>query len=132
MISLFNFIKRYKKLLYLTLSVYWIVLVVLTSLPTTSLPKVGVSDKIQHFLAYFILAVLLNLSLLIQKKFELRQNRSSYLSLLIVTLYGIFDEVHQHFIPGRFCEFSDFAADLLGGICGVLLVYFLFRQNYSQ
>ncbi|MBM4175039.1 MAG: hypothetical protein FJ213_02545 [Ignavibacteria bacterium] len=130
--SVLNFIHGHKKLIYFTLGVYWIVLVILTSLPTTSLPKVGMSDKAQHFLAYFFLAVLLDFSLRIQKKFGLKQNGHSYFSLLIVTLYGIFDEVHQYFIPGRFCEFSDFIADLIGGICGVLFVYFLLRKNKSQ
>lgn len=127
--NLFVIIEHRRRILYTFLVLYWIILVILTSVPTTSLPKVGLSDKLQHFFAFFVLAILLNSSLLAQKRFQFSFNIKSLLSLLIVVLYAIFDEVHQYFIPGRFCEFYDFLADILGGIAGVLLVYFLFRRN---
>lgn len=127
--SIFAIIKQHRKILYTSLVLYWVVLIILTSLPTTSLPKVGISDKLQHFFAYFVLALLLNSSFLVQRKYQFSFNVKSLLSLLIVVLYAIFDEVHQYFIPGRFCEFSDFIADVIGGIAGVLLVYFLFRKG---
>lgn len=122
-------LKRNPRILYASLILYWVILIILTTVPTTSLPKVGISDKLQHFFAYFVLALLLNSSFLVQRKYQFSFNVKSLLSLLIVVLYAIFDEVHQYFIPGRFCEFSDFIADVLGGIAGVLLVYFLFRRN---
>jgi VanZ family protein len=124
-----SIINQHRRILYTSLVLYWVILLILTSVPTTSLPKVGINDKIQHFFAYFVLAVLLNLSLYVQRKYQLLSNIKSLLSLLIIIIYAIIDEVHQHFIPGRFCEFFDFAADILGGIAGVLLIHFLFRKK---
>lgn len=31
------------------------------------------------------------------------------------------DEIHQHFVPGRFCSLADFAADALGLVLGIIL-----------
>lgn len=129
MYNILVILKQHRKILYASLVLYWIVLIILTSVPTTSLPKVGISDKLQHFFAYFVLALLLNSSFLVQRKYPFSVNVKSLISLLIVVFYAIFDEVHQYFIPGRFCEFYDFLADVFGGIAGIILIYFLFRKG---
>ena len=66
------FLSNKKKFLYLPLGFYWVTIFILTSIPGKSMPILfGVSDKIKHFGAYFILAFLLNFALLIQKKYLL-------------------------------------------------------------
>jgi len=46
------------------------------------------------------------------------QKTVKYSALLLSLLYGISDEAHQYFIPGRFASFSD----LLLNLVGILLV----------
>lgn len=41
-------------------------------------------------------------------------------SIAIVFLMGSIDEIHQYFIPGRSCQFSDVLLDTLGGTSGVI------------
>lgn len=123
---LFNYLERNKVvLIYLPLVFYWIILFTLTTLPTESVPSVGVSDKVEHLLAYFVLSILLYLTLLFQKKSVLLKNYAMLFTLLIVFTYGVLDEVHQLMIPGRSCELLDFLADVLGGIIGIIVIKIL-------
>jgi VanZ family protein len=46
---------------------------------------------------------------------------------LLVGLYGITDEFHQSFIPGRTADALDVAADVAGGLLGTWLMYALVR-----
>ena len=123
---MFNILERHKVVLvYLPLIFYWILLFTLTSLPSQSVPAVGVNDKVEHMLAYFGLSFLMYLALLFQKKSSLLKNNALIFTLLFVLAYGILDEVHQLLIPGRSCELFDFMADMLGGIIGIIVVKIL-------
>lgn len=125
---MFNFLERQKLVLvYLPLIFYWIILFTLTTLPAQSVPSVGVSDKIEHLLAYLVLSILLYLTLLFQKKSVLLKNYAMLFTSLIVFAYGVLDEVHQLMIPGRSCELLDFFADILGGIIGIIIIKILLR-----
>jgi VanZ family protein len=114
-------------LIYLPLIFYWIFLFTLTSLPSQSIPAVGVNDKVEHLLAYFGLSFLLYLALLVQKKSIVLKDNALLFTLLFVFMYGIFDEVHQLMVPGRSCELLDFLADMSGGVIGIILVKILIR-----
>ena len=130
---MFNLLERHKVvLIYSPLIFYWILLFTLTSLPTQSVPAVGVNDKVEHLLAYFGLSFLLYLALLFQKKFVLLRNNAALFALLIVFAYGIIDELHQLMVPGRSCELMDFLADVFGGILGVITLKILFRYYKFQ
>ena len=48
-----------------------------------------------------------------------------FISILYSTLYGIFDEFHQIFIPLRSASLEDVVFDLIGAILGVYIVLFL-------
>lgn len=123
---MFNFLERNKVLLvYLPLVFYWILLFTLTTLPTQSLPAVGVNDKLEHTLAYFGLSFLLYLTLLFQKKSVMLKKYAMLFTILIVLFYGVLDEVHQLLIPGRSCELLDFLADMLGGVLGIVVIKIL-------
>jgi VanZ family protein len=123
-----------KKYIYGALLFYWIILLSATSFPTESLPDLGGSDKIKHFGAYMVLTVLLTLTLMVQDKNTFLKKYAFPASVIIAALYGILDEVHQMFIPGRSCEFMDWVADLGGAITGSLMVYIYFRvyQRFSR
>jgi VanZ family protein len=39
-------------------------------------------------------------------------------AIIISTLYGVSDEYHQVFVPGRTFEYLDIAADAIGSVAG--------------
>ncbi|MGE5499246.1 MAG: VanZ family protein [Syntrophothermus sp.] len=83
------------------------------------------SDKIQHFGAYMVLAVLLCLTYSFQQKFNfLRKNPFLYTFVTIFS-YGGLDELHQLFIPGRSCDVRDLIADVTGALIGIGVVYLI-------
>jgi len=50
------------------------------------------------------------------------------LSLLVGILYGLFDEVHQYFVPGRFASITDWIAD----ITGIIVMIYIFRLFHNK
>ncbi|MGB8317125.1 MAG: VanZ family protein [Ignavibacteriaceae bacterium] len=131
---MFDFIEKNKgKLLYIPLVIYWLVLLVLTTLPGKELPKTGINDKIEHFTAYFLLGILLSLTLLFQNKFSKIKKYFTLFTGLIIGLYAALDEIHQLFIPGRNCDILDWTADMIGASIGILVIIFLIKiLQYSQ
>ncbi|HSD63040.1 MAG TPA: VanZ family protein [Ignavibacteriaceae bacterium] len=119
-----------KWLIYLPLIIYWMILFVATTLPSKDLPDTHVSDKIEHFTAYFILAVLLNFAMMFQNKYPGLRRKAWLFTLIIILTYAGLDELHQLFIPGRDCEVLDWVADSSGVLLGVGLVRFLI--NYYK
>jgi VanZ family protein len=89
------------------------VVTVLSLLPQQDLPKVGVSDKIEHLLSYFVLAIL--------GSFAVRERRSLlYLFVLLCAMGGVI-ELLQAFSPGRSPDIVDAVADGAGAAAGVLI-----------
>ncbi|MFZ0455315.1 MAG: VanZ family protein [Ignavibacteriaceae bacterium] len=131
---MFDFIEKNKgKLLYIPLVIYWLVLLVLTTLPGKELPKTGINDKIEHFTAYFLLGILLSLTLLFQNKFSKIKKYFTLFTGLIIGLYAALDEIHQLFVPGRNCDILDWTADMIGASIGILVIIFLIKiLQYSQ
>jgi VanZ family protein len=92
-----------------------------------SVPELAYSDKLLHFLAYAVLGALF---LRAYKTLRVRNKISLLivLSILSSSLYGISDEIHQHFIPYRSFEYYDILADFLGSIFGVLIYQFAIEK----
>jgi VanZ family protein len=67
-------------------------------------------DKLAHFCVYGLLATLI--FRLIPS--ESRIGRAAWLVILVVSLFGLSDEIHQAYTPGRYVEFADWVADTLG------------------
>jgi VanZ family protein len=89
------------------------VVTVLSLLPQQDLPKVGVSDKIEHLLSYFVLAIL--------GSFAVRERRSLlYLFVLLCAMGGVI-ELLQAFSPGRSPDIVDALVDGAGAAAGVLI-----------
>jgi VanZ family protein len=68
-----------------------------------------------HLIEYAFLFILINFAL------NLKTN-----SVFIAYLYGVSDEIHQSFIPGRTSKFTDTLIDLLGILIGLLILKFIF------
>ena len=126
---MFEFLEKRKVwLVYIPLVVYWLILFTATTLPAERLPSVGFTDKVNHFIAYFILTALVNLTLIYQRKSRLLFEKAPIATIVICLFYGALDEVHQLFVPGRSAETLDWVADASGTFIGVLIVYFLINR----
>jgi len=89
------------------------------------------ADKLYHATAYALLGGLLLLSL--KPKSDGYSNRQVFLSVLIASLYGISDEIHQSFVPGRTADPADWLADTSGAlIAGVLIAGFSRLWMYAN
>lgn len=130
---MFKYLEKHKLwLVYIPLIVYWIILFTATTLPGPQLPDIHIGDKIEHFSAFFILAVLLNLTLIFQKKSYFLFKYAKLVTIIICFLYGAIDELHQMIIPGRYADIRDWLADSTGVLIGVLILNFVkFLFNYK-
>jgi VanZ family protein len=74
-------------------------------------------DKLQHLLAYAALAGAAGLWVPPEKW---RRHRLVMMGLVAAaaSVYGITDEVHQYFVPGRDCNIWDWIADAAGAVTG--------------
>jgi VanZ family protein len=92
---------------------------ILSSQSTLPVPK-GILgfDKLQHLLAYLALAGTLTFWFS-PKQREFHRNRTLLLITFIASIYGVSDELHQFFVPGRDCNVWDWVADTLGAFIGV-------------
>jgi len=106
---------------------YWIVLFILTSLPSTMAISVDVSDKIEHFGAYGLLSVLLYLNLYFQEKIVVINKFPATFTVLFASIYGLLDELHQLLVPGRSAEFLDWLADFSGSLIAVIITRLLIK-----
>ena len=70
-------------------------------------------DKVAHAILYFIFEILTFLTLKNSSNSKLKKY-SVPLAILVVLLFGLTDELHQCFVPGRDASVLDFAADCLG------------------
>ena len=110
------------------LIIYCILIFLQSSFPSIeSVPELPYSDKALHFFAYAVLGALFlraYKTLQIRNKFKLLL----ILSVLSSSLYGISDEIHQHFVPYRSFEYFDILADVLGSVFGVFIYQFIIEK----
>jgi VanZ family protein len=53
-----------------------------------------------------------------------------WLAVTLVTAYGVLDEFHQHFVPGRTPDIHDVMADAVGGMLGIWLSYRFLKARF--
>ena len=74
--------------------------------------------KLAHFSEYACMAVLTYL----MWNPWLKQRKKLYLLVILwVFVSGACDEIHQSFVPGRYCSFADVCLDTAGGAFGLLI-----------
>ena len=89
-------------------------------------PLFSHEDKLIHVLAYALLGIFCMGAL--QKSTAGYRPVQLWAVTTLTGLYGLLDEYHQGFIPGRFSTVGDVIADLAGGFLGALFVYLLARR----
>ncbi|NOX08830.1 MAG: VanZ family protein [Gammaproteobacteria bacterium] len=82
-------------------------------------------DKLVHAIAYGALAFFLAGAL---QQWIKKDGTRFFTACLVVILYGISDEWHQYYTPGRHADIYDVIADAVGAILGVGLFYLLSRK----
>jgi len=104
---------------------------ILSSLPGDDLllASFEFSDKIKHFIAYFVLGITLCLWIP-SKKWLAKPIFWCVIIVVLCTLFSISDEYHQTFVPGRLGnDLGDLAANFIGGLVSVLLYLFFVRKR---
>lgn len=84
--------------------------------PEVAIPS-ALSDKSSHAIAYSVLGVLLVRALAGGLPARIRV-RTALLAVLLATVYGASDELHQAFVPGRTADVYDLYADAAGAAAG--------------
>ena len=115
-------------------AILWAVLIfVSSSIPSDKLPPLAVLgiDKLIHFGVFFIFCLLAHRAFRIQSGIEFLSRHSLLFSIVATILYGISDEIHQVFVPGRQSSVYDALADALGGLlyAGLFRLLPFWRQH---
>ena len=79
--------------------------------------------KLAHFSIYTVLGFFMSLS--VGKRQLL--STGSLLTVVIGFVYACSDELHQYFVSGRSCRFTDVIIDTSGVITGIIISIALFR-----
>lgn len=109
---------------WLPVAAYMALIFYLSSLPhpDENLPKFlfeRLGDKLLHLVEYAILSVLCYRAFR-RAAGSFAARRAVVFTIMTVSLYGATDEVHQAFVPFRTASWLDWAADIAGGVIGVV------------
>lgn len=98
-------------------AIFWV-----SAVPDLAAPPGGMSDKTGHFLAYGLLGGLCLRAVTAARWQQVTPTRAA-VSWALAAVYGVTDEIHQSFVPGRTPAFDDWVADASGAalVIGLLL-----------
>jgi len=110
-------LEKYPKIVWSITIIYAMLIFYLSSIPITQphlFEKLYIST-IEHIIEYIVLGFMLFVSF--------RSIKKEYVGVVILVglLYGVSDEIHQFFTPGRFCDILDVVADFIGVLIGVFI-----------
>lgn len=93
------------------------------SMKQFSIKYVPLIRKIAHFTEFFILGILIYFFIK-----DLLSKKMIIVTSIICFIYAISDELHQYFVPGRYCSFKDVLIDTSGALLGIILCHFLIKK----
>ena len=110
-----------------------VVLFILSSISGEDLSQYtfAISDKLIHFLVFGILGILMFRSFSVSLRPGIRKN-AIILAIVLASIYGAIDEIHQLYVPGRFASVGDWFADTLGIIVMVLIYNGFIRMFFKN
>ena len=122
---------RFKDFLlyWLPIFIYCLLIYIQSSYPSPEeLPQLPYLDKILHFAVYALLGILFLRAL---KTLPIKDNIKliTILAITLSSLYGISDEIHQHYVPYRDADITDALADIIGSIFGVYIYNFFWLER---
>jgi VanZ family protein len=114
---------------------YAVAIFVLSSMPKVPLPPqyydIPSPDKLAHTALYFGLGILLYLAFTNSSDTRISA-RAIQLSLIVGIAYGLMDEVHQGFVPGRTSSLIDVGFNALGIGISQLVIVLLRNRKAKQ
>jgi glycopeptide antibiotics resistance protein len=112
-------------------AILWIMAIFIeSSIPDISVPSLGFSaqDKVYHLLLYLPLGFLLIRAFYFAKNHFI-QRHAILMAILVGILYGISDEIHQYFVPGRTCDIFDACADVVGILTAAAIYHYVILKK---
>ena len=112
----------------------WLVLIfALSSIPNELAPSSHALpiDKVAHFLEYAALAVLIAGVMRLWAAGRRATPVIAAAAVALAVAYGVTDEWHQAFVPGRDPSITDLAADAIGATAGAVVALIVFRGPES-
>jgi VanZ family protein len=120
-----NILNKLRKfsIYWLPIFVYCLLIFIQSSYPSPEIePDLPYFDKVLHFTAYALLAALF-LRAFYTTRIKHNLKLIIILSILLSSLYGISDEIHQSYVPFRTADAMDALADILGSTLGVYIFF---------
>ena len=117
---MFSYIKKRERIFYIAMTVLIAAVIFFSSSiqPTVS-AKTGFNLSLfYHFGVFFMFTFFLSLTL-ITKNLD---SKKILIIFLISFAYALSDELHQLFVPGRFCSLKDVLVDLIGNAYAILTI----------
>lgn len=111
-----------------------VVIFILSSVPSSAIPKMDIlsHDKLIHGTIFFIFGIFVYRALdpgIASHRFNWKR---ALVSFAIVAGYGILDELHQHFVPGRTPDVYDALADAFGGLISLVAMFWYVRMRSRE
>ena len=119
--------EKHNKIACLITIIIAILIFYMSSLTSKQTPGNGSSKNtvFYHIAAFFFFALFLGISIIKGKN-----KKFLFLPVVISIFYGISDEFHQFFVPGRSCSFSDVLLDTTGILLASLFYTISLKNEY--
>ena len=117
--------------LWMPVALYAAVIFVSSSIERPPAPPGGLPDYVVHALVYAGFAAVL-LRALARGRWSGVTAGRAVAAAMAATAYGVTDEFHQSFVPGRFVSLGDLVADAGGAAAGVCAVLIAARVSWIR
>ncbi len=112
-----------------------VVIFIASSIPGSKIPRFihQINDKLIHASIFFVFGLFVYLALEPKVKSVRLDWKRVVIAVLVVVVYGISDELHQSFVPGRTVDVLDATADSLGGLlaAAAVVIRHQFRRDHT-
>jgi len=109
---------------WLPVALWAVVIFLFSSLPTGTATEIVWTDfvikKTAHMIEYGVLAVLIYRAL---RAGEVVKRNAAYWAIMAAVVYGVSDEFHQSFTPGRMPRAYDIGFDTIGAVLAIYSVW---------
>ena len=116
---------------------YMVIVFLFSSTPQKSIPSLSlwsftVSSTVKHIGEYFILSLLIFLWLINTERFKPVYFHVFLITVVVSSIYGITDELHQTLVPTRYGTVPDMLSNFFGSILIAPLVALHAQKNKNK